>query len=945
MDEADGRVSVAVSSGTGYTVAPDAGSAGVDVYDNDVAGPVETTVTTLWSAALEWTEWNGVLIAYADDFTDAAWSEDGNDFTVWYFSYDPFGGALWLKLNTSRTDGDIARAGQLTLHLGDETVPAGDVLSAFAAGGIGTVDEVWRDWDVGDRVPVRLTRTEAAADATAALPGLSVANAEVREAADAALSFGVTLGAAQGSAVSVRYATSDGTASAGLDYEAVSGMLRFEPGETAKTVSVPVIDDDHDEGSETLTLALSQPFGATISGGAATGTITNTDPMPRAWIARFGRTVAAQVLEAVERRMTAPRGAGVEVTLGGRRIGGASAANGAGPGGNAAPAAAWQDPADRFGPDTGPERRLGLDAQTMTQRDFLLGSSFSFTGGTARDGAYALWGRAATTRFDGQAGALSLEGEVTSGMLGADWSRDALMAGLVVSRSLGEGGYGGEGGHGAVSSSLTGLYPWGRFALSERLSVWGVAGYGEGALTLTPAGGTAIDTDLDLRMAAAGLRGVMVPAPETGGLELAVTSDLLGVQTRTAKAQGLAAEAAGVTRLRLGLEGARAFRFEGGASLTPSVELGVRRDGGDAETGFGVDIGGGIAWSDPRRGLAAEVLGRGLLGHEADGFRERGLSGSLSWDPTPETARGLSFSISQMVGVQAAGGAGALLERGTLAGLAANAGGAAQPRGAPVRDEARLWDARLRWPLHGDAGDRARLHGIGARLQPGLAARTRGLARQFAEPVARGAARREPARPRSSRARGRDQADGVVLRTAGGPGRRRGTPFAVALTTPSRASTRACPTGCRAAGVEDRSGSAALWARGVAGVGQPAAVSPTGCVVNQWGGDADAVRWDVRGRRHRRDSRADAGQLPGAFFEFQAALAASVRTEYRQPEPVQGRRCSKKPSRCRPATGTWRDGSISARPPPVSATLPHTRVEASVSFTGTRLTAGFRRSN
>ena len=311
----------------------------------------------------------------------------------------------------------------------------------------------------------------------------------------------------------------------------------------------------------------------------------------------------------------------------------------------------------------------------MTQRDFLLGSSFSVTGGTEREGSYALWGRGAVTRFDGRDGELSLNGEVASAMLGADWSRDSLMAGLVISHSLGEGSYGGEGGNGAVSSSLTGLYPWGRYALSERLSVWGVAGYGEGTLTLMPEGEAPTGTDLGLEMAAAGLRGVVVQAPETGGLEFAVKSDVLGVRTSTAKARGLAAADAQVTRLRLGIEGSRPFRFEGGANLTPSVEIGMRHDGGDAETGSGVDIGGGLSWSDPVRGLSMEFRGRGLLSHEADGFRERGFSGSLSWDPTPGTARGLSLTMSQSVGVQAASGMAALLERGTLAGLAANDNG------------------------------------------------------------------------------------------------------------------------------------------------------------------------------------------------------------------------------------------------------------------------------
>ena len=71
----------------------------------------------------------------------------------------------------------------------------------------------------------------------------------------------------------------------------------------------------------------------------------------------------------------------------------------------------------------------------------------------------------------------------------------------------------------------------------------------------------------------------------------------------------LAAAKAEVTRLRLGLEGSRPFRLADGSVLTPSAEIGLRRDGGDAETGFGAEIGAGIAWTNPERGLGAELRG------------------------------------------------------------------------------------------------------------------------------------------------------------------------------------------------------------------------------------------------------------------------------------------------------------------------------------------------
>ena len=144
--------------------------------------------------------------------------------------------------------------------------------------------------------------------APAAPPALSVANATAAEpdaGQSTTLDFVVTLNRAASATVTVDYATGDGTATAGADYTAASGTLSFAVGETSKTVSVSVLDDSHNEGSETMTLTLSNATGAVINSNAAraTGTITNNDPIPHAWISRFGRTVADQVLEAVDTRL------------------------------------------------------------------------------------------------------------------------------------------------------------------------------------------------------------------------------------------------------------------------------------------------------------------------------------------------------------------------------------------------------------------------------------------------------------------------------------------------------------------------------------------------------------------------------------------------------------------------------------------------------------------
>ena len=81
-----------------------------------------------------------------------------------------------------------------------------------------------------------------------------------------------------------------------------------------------MLDDAHDEGAETLTLTLSEPFDARLIDAEATGTIVNDDVVPQAWLAGFGRTVAEQVLGAVQDRLREPRAAGLEAQVAGRRI-------------------------------------------------------------------------------------------------------------------------------------------------------------------------------------------------------------------------------------------------------------------------------------------------------------------------------------------------------------------------------------------------------------------------------------------------------------------------------------------------------------------------------------------------------------------------------------------------------------------------------------------------
>ena len=121
--------------------------------------------------------------------------------------------------------------------------------------------------------------------------GLSVADARV-QGRSTVLAFTVSMDRTRDVAVRVNYATEDGSAKAGEDYTAVTGTLTIAAGGREGTVEVPVLPALHVTGERTLTLKLSNARNAVIDDGVATGTIVRESELPKAWLARFGRTAS-----------------------------------------------------------------------------------------------------------------------------------------------------------------------------------------------------------------------------------------------------------------------------------------------------------------------------------------------------------------------------------------------------------------------------------------------------------------------------------------------------------------------------------------------------------------------------------------------------------------------------------------------------------------------------
>ena len=474
--------------------------------------------------------------------------------------------------------------------------------------------------------------------ATVAGPAaLSVADASANENSDDALNFVVSLDKVSTLTVSVDYATSDGSATAGADYTATSGTLTFNPGDAAKSISVPVLDDAIDDGVETMTLTLSNATNARIADGTATGTIENADPLQQAWIARFGRTVASDVVDGITEHLAHPRSHS-EV-----RIAGVTLQSNRGTW-TEAPA---EDTAlgDRIEGERAASAREISAAQLLAQSAFHLQGQSDAPGGTG----WTAWGHVASSTFDGEADGVTLSGEVVTGLLGADVGTDEWTAGIALSAARGDGPYQIDDSDrsncasGTVDSTLTSVHPYAQVSLSKRVDVWAIGGYGAGNMTIDQAGDCAsYTTGIDMMMAAAGVRGQILEVGAGDALDMAVRTDALWLRTTSDRTRGLEPAEADVRRLRLLIDAGRGFTM-GAGTLTPTLEAGIRHDSGDAEEGAGVEVGAGLAYQG--RGITLEGKVRTLVAHDEDAYEEWGASFAVRVDPEND-GRGLSLSIT-----------------------------------------------------------------------------------------------------------------------------------------------------------------------------------------------------------------------------------------------------------------------------------------------------------
>ena len=638
-DEPDGSVTSTLATGTGYSVGSTS-SASVAVNDDDatpsssLSSPSQPVITISGG--------NAVTEGTAASFTLTASPVPGTSLVVnLNVSEETGGGQDYVAASDEggKTVTISANAGTATFTVGtiaDSTdEPNGRVMVAVNSGtgySVGSTSSASVAVNDDDATPS--SSTSSFGDDRS----LSIDDAAAMEK-DGVISFTVRLSAATvgNSQATVRVATRDVTAVSGLDYRSVDTRLVFRAGETTKVVTVGLINDAHNEGAETFEVVLSNPSNAIIGDGVATGTINNADYVPRSELAHFGRSVANQVLEGVIGRIRSPRAPGVSARIAGNAV----------PSGRAP------------GPNCTVCNTLSTDkrVEKFDREEVLTNSSFVLNGQDAPGRSPAFWGRGTRSDFTDRPGGLSLDGGVTSFMLGTDlgWN-DGRLLGLALIRSSGEIDHmewagGGDRNTGRTELTLTALVPYAGWKINERVDAWGALGHGSGEMHLgLNAGERAeeISAGFDWTMAAGGLRGALAGFDD--GPRLTAVLDGWRVKTSSKETEGLAATRSSMTRLRAGLEAGWEMQLEDGAVLAPRLETNLIRESGDTGSSFGLELVGGLSWTDPGLGLAIDMSARRLRSDESSGRKDHGYSMALVYDPDPDSGRGLSLSMRQETG-------------------------------------------------------------------------------------------------------------------------------------------------------------------------------------------------------------------------------------------------------------------------------------------------------
>ena len=282
-----------------------------------------------------------------------------------------------------------------------------------------------------------------------------------------------------------------------------------------------------------------------------------------------------------------------------------------------------------------------------------------------RTGGMGFWGKADYSGLSaGNGTGLSWDGRMTGGHIGID-RRVAENVLLGISASLTRGSFDyrdttlGDEESGDYGVRMRSVSPYAAWLMSEDVYFWGAVSYGRGRIAVDEDEGR---SDLGYRSLAGGGVGKLF---DEGDMVVSLRGEAFKVWMDVEGDEHMIDDlSVGVYQARLGVEGSYEFRFASGARLSPVVEVGIRRDGGDGKTGAGLEVGGGFLYENPDMGLSVSGRGRWLAAHGSGKVKQWGVGGEVLLDAGAD-GRGMSFSAAPGWG-DASSGVESLWERGAV---------------------------------------------------------------------------------------------------------------------------------------------------------------------------------------------------------------------------------------------------------------------------------------
>ena len=444
-------------------------------------------------------------------------------------------------------------------------------------------------------------------------------------------------------AVTVAGGTAAGAATgAGTDFADITGFTVTIPASMASgmaTFDLVVTDDMLSEGDETLTVS---GTATGLTDASAMLTITDDDEAAATQLNEQILTRAAQVMTA---GTLAAVGARVDAVAGGR-------------GGSGKPLAYQLGGQSSLRGLLETHGKAMLE-DTMDYQGLLEGASFVLPlaaadgDSTGTPGALAFWGGFDSRTLAGEEDTLDWDGKVSGFHLGIDRQfSEKLMAGVALSSNRSSFDYkdtvttaAGEYRYNSVN-----LHPYFGWYPSDALRLWGTLGYGSGEIKME----TDIETDAvqatdstQLSLSGGFSRQVLSSTDllSGGATTLNLKGDVSMTSVDVEEKADFAAQKVGSTRLRVLVSGEQQRGLASGGRLMPSVEVGVRFDGGDGVTGAGVELGGGLRYANPGGNLSVAGNVRTLL---AGGYDEFGVDFTVQL--VPGSGRGLSLTLHPVWG-------------------------------------------------------------------------------------------------------------------------------------------------------------------------------------------------------------------------------------------------------------------------------------------------------